>query len=175
MEIPGAGRLTYDEDLDWWVSERRPVGALGGAVCELTIDDFDGDGPDGQIPEDVREVVAKFVRGNDLAFRGAAAPIYAYYRDVREEFGADLSIAGPDEVWKHVTIGENAHISVDDEKVYVSVECECSWEPEHGLQIVFEGAVEVVKVGPYDGHFTNESAYGRPELAGLVYVPVSSL
>jgi len=41
------------------------------------------------------------------------------------------------------------------EPVYVSVECECSWEPEHGLQLVFRGGARVTKVGPYDGHLTN--------------------
>jgi hypothetical protein len=39
-----------------------------------------------------------------------------------------------------------------DQRVYVSVECECDWEPEHGLQIVFRDGATVTKVGPYDGH-----------------------
>ena len=52
---------------------------------------------------------------------------------------------------------------------YVSVECECDWEPEHGLQIVFRDGRTVTKVGPYNGHLTNNSAYGRQDLDDVVY------
>jgi len=56
-----------------------------------------------------------------------------------------------------------------DGRVYVSVEYECDWEPEHGLQIVFRDGRTVTKVGPYNGHLTNNSAYGRPDLDDVVY------
>lgn len=54
--------------------------------------------------------------------------------------------------------------------VTASAECECSWEPEHGLQLVFRGGRTISKVGPFDGHLTNTSAFGREDLAGIVYV-----
>jgi hypothetical protein len=49
------------------------------------------------------------------------------------------------------------------------LECECDWEPEHGLQIVFRDGREVTKVGPYDGHLTNSAAYANDDLDGIVY------
>ncbi|WP_420847686.1 DUF6985 domain-containing protein [Natronosporangium hydrolyticum] len=56
-----------------------------------------------------------------------------------------------------------------DQRVYVSIECECAWEPEHGLQIVFRDGAAVTKVGPYDGHLTNSAAYADDTLDGVVY------
>ncbi|MGW1529765.1 DUF6985 domain-containing protein [Streptomyces sp. NPDC002159] len=61
---------------------------------------------------------------------------------------------------------EDAH---GDRQVYVSVECECAWEPEHGLQIVFRRGCSVTKVGPFDSHLTNVSAFDRADLADVVY------
>jgi hypothetical protein len=71
-------------------------------------------------------------------------------------------------VWNHLTVGPEAIVQRDD-RVYVSVECECDWEPEHGLQIVFRDGRTVTKVGPYNGHLTNNSAYGRGDLDDVVY------
>jgi hypothetical protein len=77
-----------------------------------------------------------------------------------------VRIAGPEEVFDHVRFGE---ITVErdgpegDGPVFVSVECECAWEPEHGLQIVFREGRSVTKVGPYDGDLTTDgdAVYAR--------------
>jgi hypothetical protein len=70
-------------------------------------------------------------------------------------------------VWDHVSFGTEFHVErgFDDQEVYVSVACECSWEPEHGLQLVFKEGRCVSRVGPYDGHLTNgadDAVYGSP-------------
>ena len=53
--------------------------------------------------------------------------------------------------------------------IYISLECNCDWEPEHGLQIVFKNGLKVNKVGPYDGHLTNSDAYVKSSLENVVY------
>jgi hypothetical protein len=64
------------------------------------------------------------------------------------------------------TLARNPH---GDRRVYVSVECECNWETELGLQVVFRDGATVTKMGPYDGHLTNAAAYADPALEGIVY------
>ena len=59
--------------------------------------------------------------------------------------------------------------SSGDMRVYVSIECECAWEPEHGLQLVLQEGRRVTKIGPYDGHLTNSDAFARPDLEGVIY------
>ena len=109
----------------------------------------------------------------------AATPaIFAYYRDVMNDVVTDgdldwyIEIEGPRDVLDHVRLGGDLIVSRDaygDRHVCVSLECECDWEPEHGLQIVFRDGRTVTKVGPYDGHLTNSAAYADDELDGVVY------
>jgi hypothetical protein len=83
-----------------------------------------------------------------------------------------VAIAGPKEVWQHIRPGGQLTVERDrfgDRQVCVSVERECAWEPEHGLQVVFRGGHEVTKVGPVDGHLTNAAAYARNDVDDLVY------
>jgi hypothetical protein len=123
------------------------------------------------------DAVTSFLTTDDRALRDASGDAFAYYLDtvrlVREQ-GCDLQlpeIAGPQSVWDHVSFGGEFHVDrSDDGQVYVSIECECTWEPEHGLQLVFRGGRTVSKVGPFDGHLTNASAFGRHDLGGAVYI-----
>jgi hypothetical protein len=51
-----------------------------------------------------------------------------------------VEIDGPHDVFDHIQLGNEPVVTRDahsDLHVYVSLECECGWEPEHGLQIVF--------------------------------------
>jgi Domain of unknown function (DUF6985) len=108
----------------------------------------------------------------------SAASIYAYYRDVMDDVvaaGDDewyVEIAGPQDVLDHIRFGGEPVVTRGkhgDPRVYVSVECECDWEPEHGLQVVFRDDNTITKVGPYDGHLPNAAAYADDQLAGVVY------
>lgn len=56
-----------------------------------------------------------------------------------------------------------------DRGIYISLECGCNWEPEHGLQIVFKHGRTINKIGPYDSHLTNSDAYADPKLEDVVY------
>ena len=80
-------------------------------------------------------------------------------------------IRAPEDVWRHVQLGDELWVQrAQSGRWFVSIECECDWEPEHGLQLVLEDGARVTKVGPYDGHLTNAAAYADPTLEGVVYV-----
>jgi len=83
-----------------------------------------------------------------------------------------VSIESPSEVWRHVQFGSEPFVTrraYGDQGIYVSIECGCDWEPEHGLQIVLKNGERVVKVGAYDGHLTNSDAYADDSLEDVVY------
>jgi Domain of unknown function (DUF6985) len=83
-----------------------------------------------------------------------------------------ISIASPSDVWTHVQLGKEPIVSrraSGDKAIYVSIECNCEWEPEHGLQLVFRNGNQLVKVGPYDGHLTHADAYADPSLENVIY------
>ncbi|MEV4708130.1 DUF6985 domain-containing protein [Actinoplanes sp. NPDC049316] len=160
MHIPGLGPVTQDDDA--YVSEPIPVPVLGGRPCRITVEGYDDD----EAQDDFHAAIRAFLAAGPETLRAAAPAIFAYYRDVMSALSpADdgyVEIAGPADVLDHVRPGDEPTVSRDrygDGQVYVSVECECAWEPEHGLQIVFRDGRTVSKVGPYDGHLTNAPAH----------------
>ncbi|MBO0834789.1 MAG: hypothetical protein J2P28_04615 [Actinobacteria bacterium] len=52
---------------------------------------------------------------------------------------------------------------------YLSFEGEVSWEPEHGMQLVYEDGQRLCKVSQYDGHVTVAHALGDPSLLGVIF------
>jgi hypothetical protein len=171
MEIPGLGAVVEDE-FGFLESAPIPVPLFGDVALPFSVEGYRDD----PAPEDFHAAVCTFL-GLDRAVLDEAAPaVFAYYRDVAEEVGDQQDdfpvIEGPGDVWDHVTFDRHqASVQRDGEgePVYVSVECECTWEPEHGLQIVFRDGARVTKVGPFDGQLTNASAYAD-DLQGVVYV-----
>jgi len=43
------------------------------------------------------------------------------------------------------------------------VACECDWEPEHGLQLVFRQGRKLTRISAQDGHLTEADAYDKPD------------
>ncbi|MER6605328.1 hypothetical protein ABT282_05325 [Streptomyces sp. NPDC000927] len=171
MEIPGLGIVEDDDDS--YVSDPVTVPVLGDAECQFIVVGYDDD--DAQ--EDFHTAIDAFLALDASTLRAAAPSVFAYYQDVRSRLagvGIDrvVAIDGPDDVWDHVEFGWEVTIERDwsgDRQVCLSIGSSCAWEPEHGLQIVFRGGRTVTKVGPFDGHLSNASAYGRDELADVVY------
>jgi hypothetical protein len=138
------------------------------------VEGYDGD----PAAEDFHAAIRTFLALDPSALTAATESIFAYYRDIMDDVVAAVDdewyveIAGPHDVLDHVRFGHEPMVTRDpygDRHVYVSLECECDWEPEHGLQIVFRDGREVTKVGPYDGHLTNSAAYADDSLDDVVY------
>ncbi|MGS2619713.1 DUF6985 domain-containing protein [Micromonospora sp. LZ34] len=174
MQIPELGTVVRDADLGWYRSGPITVPVLGGGPCQFVVDGYDED----PAQEDFHAAIRNFLALDQSALAEAAPWIYAYYRDVADGVLAagndewDVEISGPEDVLAHVQLGNDPMVmrnSSGDQRVCVSVECECDWEPEHGLQIVFCNGATVTKVGPYDGHLTNSAAYADDKLDGVVY------
>jgi hypothetical protein len=173
VQIPGLGPVVKDEEFGWYTSAGRPVAALGGATVHIVLDGYDDD-PD---PTGFVAVVNEFLSLEQSVLLPATPAVFDYYQDTMaavvddEDWDWYVEIPAAEQVWDHVTIGRDVYVKRhhDDRRVYLSVECECEWEPEHGLQIVIREGRAVSKVGPYNGHLTNDSAYGRDDLADTVY------
>jgi hypothetical protein len=96
--------------------------------------------------------------------------------DMNSDWGIDdeeyIQIDSPQDVWRHIQLGTQAIVSrraYGDKKIYISLACECDWEPEHGLQIVFKEGLRINKVGQCNGHLTNSDAYDQAALENVVY------
>jgi len=170
MEVPGIGQVERDDEFGWLRSPPLPVGALGGHRCEIVLDGYEEDSNQ----EDFHAAIAS-LRSSERDLLSEAEPhVFRYYQDVSRtvDRGDPDFVAEPYSVWEHVQLGSELRASRRrraDHAVYVSLECNCDWEPEHGLQLVFKEGRVVVKVGPYDGHLTNADAFGDPTLEGTIY------
>lgn len=155
MEIPGLGAVIEDKDFEGYRSKGIAVAVLGGIECEFIVQGYDDD----ERPEDFHAAIRAFL-GLDASALAAARPaIYGYYLEVRGELGdeLDVEIDGLDHVLDHVELGNEPEVIRNDAdgRVYVSLESECAWEPEHGLQLVFRDGAAVTRVGPFDGALTD--------------------
>ena len=155
---------------DWYSSEPVPVAVLGGGEVRFLAPGYEDD----EHPADFFRAVATFLALAERALHAATDAVFTYYTDVAEMCAAGgypcVAIDRPGDVWRHVRPGPEPTVERYGGRVYVSVEAECDWEPEHGLQIVFSDGAAVTKVGPYDSHLTNEAAFGRDDLGDEVYV-----
>ncbi len=173
MEIPHIGIVTKDREFDWLYSEPMKVAALGGKVCRLVREDYEND----ENKEEFHAAIENFMEIDESPLRDAAEHIFQYYRYCADNFDVTddedfPTIESPDDVWGYVHLGSEPMFTrraYGDKAIYVSLECGCDWEEEHGLQIVFKNGRTVNKVGAYDGHVTNSDAYADESLENVVY------
>lgn len=170
LEIPGIGTFEEDPELNWHESEPVALSLLNGAECNVVIEGYKEEDREG-----IFATAANLLSRDFSVLREVEGEIHAYYLDCKPYWqpGEDgyVDIDTPADVWKHVQFGFEVSITnhFRDGHFYVSIECNCDWEPEHGLQIVLRDGLKVNKIGPYDGHVTNSNAYGLKIAEEVIY------
>ncbi len=149
------------------------VPMLGRDKRTIVLQGYEDDPKKGEF----HAAIKNFLAGDRTVLERASKHVYRYYLDVKEGVDDDEEgfprIKTAATVWKRVQLGAEPSVRrrhYGDKKIYVSLECNCDWEPEHGLQLVLKNGRSITKVGPYDGHLTNSDAYARPALERVVYV-----
>ena len=131
-------------------------------------------------PEEQRlfaEAVAA-VRAGGVELLDTATPhLWEYYRDVAQAVGDDnlgmVPLVDGADIWEHVELLRPPTLLTGfglrcPSPCYVNFEGEVTWEPEHGLQLVFDHSGAVCRVGPYSGHLTVAGKFGDAFL-GEIY------
>ena len=140
-----------------------------GVECRFMIEGYEGDAK----PSDFRDAMIQFISLDPQVLTDASKHVFAYYTDIRNSgWGSPPEIPDPERVWDFVDFGTDAIVSRrgnGDDRVYISLECECAWEREHGLQIVFRDGNFISKVGQFDGHVSNADAFADPSMEDTVY------
>lgn len=158
------GDLVVNPEIDdWFDSEPLPIPFLGGEKLIITYQDIEGDYLDA-----FDSAVACFLKLDEGDKAKSAKYVYKHYRDFVKmvgEDGTEKRIDSEEEVWDFVT---PTHLNVQrraygDEQIYVQLCCECEWEYEHGLQLVFRLGSELKRVSDQDGHLTHTDAFDLPE------------
>jgi len=175
VQIPGLGAVTKDDGLGWYISDEITIKVLGSQQCRVCVEGYDEDHDKAAF----HEAIANLLAADEDILWAASAYVFEYYEDLRPHLLpsdlARMNIATPTDVWRHVQFGSEVIVSRrgrGDRRKYASIECNCDWEREHGLLIVFRDGCQVTKIGPYDGHLTNSDAYARSEYEDVVYVRI---
>jgi uncharacterized protein DUF6985 len=130
-------------------------------VFRATLDNFLGQGP------------TILDEATDALWAYYSSTVSHFSETERAEYGIP-EIPPDSDIWDHVTFAFLPWIELGGTRLepapsYLSFEGEVSWEPEHGLQMVFEQGRRLCKVGPFDGHNTNAHAYDDESLLGVVF------
>lgn len=175
VELPGVGTL-HEGPFGTLISASHVVPALGGLEVDFVFEGLDGE----THPEDFADAVGNFLAATDRLLTDATEYVHQYCLDMQKLWGDAaplLDISKPSEVWKYVDLGTEVVVMRDhdaERNVFVLLECNCAWEPEHGLQLVFRNGNQISKVGPFDGHVSNESAFDDENLKGVIYRRIGS-
>ena len=159
--------------MGWLRSMPICIPMLGRDKRTIVLDGYEDDRKKGEFHAAIKNLFA----GDRAVLERAFKHVYRYYLDVKEDVGADEEgfprIMSAATVWKRVRLGAEPMVRrrhYGDKKICVSLGCNCDWEPEHGLQLVFKNGRSINKIGPYDGHLTNSDAYALRALERVVYV-----
>ena len=127
------------------------------------------------------EVIGDFIAGGADLLDEATPFMWAYYRSTAARFTPEERVhcgiqetTDSADIWEHVQFQHPPEWRpgggpLTPGRCYLSFEGEVSWEPEHGLQLVYEDGRRVCKVSQYDGHVTVAHAYGDSSLLGVVF------
>lgn len=168
------GEMSIDRISEFLSTSPLTVPLLGGMACRFL---FEGVGAT-PVPENMRLAVRRMLEAPASVLREAEPYVVRYCEEIcslyEPEESPAIVVREPSEIWSHVRFGSEFVVSERSEGdaedgVYLSLECNCDWEVEHGLQLVFREGRAVTKVSSFDGHLTNSDAYNDRSLAHVVY------
>jgi hypothetical protein len=173
VDFPGLGRMVHDPQESTYTSEPIPLKVLGGELRRIIVEEYEMD------PQkaDFHIAISNFLSIDPSELRKASGAVFSYYKDCVKSRGKDdesyVRVVSADDVWKHIKFGEPivTRRPYGDKGIYVSIFCDCDWEREHGMQVVFKNGAAINKVGQIDGHLTNADAFSDPALENVVYHP----
>lgn len=165
------GRLKQEDNFpDWWKSEEIEIPLFGNQKLQIIFMDFEPE-YDKTFIEEADQALTNFMRLNvkdrnlisELAFKNCV--------DFLDEVGFDEAdeplrqIKDHNEIWKYIQPNEIyvTRRPYKEQDIYVQIACECDWEREHGLQLVFRQGKKLTRISDQDGHLTEADAYDKTD------------
>lgn len=165
------GRLKQEESFpDWWKSEEIEIPFFNNDKLTITFMDFEPE-HDKTFIDEADQALTNFLKLNvddrnlisELAYKNCID-----FLDAVEYDEADKplrQIKNKSEIWKFIQPTEIyvTRRPYKEQDIYVQIACECDWEQEHGLQLVFRQGKKLTRISDQDGHLTEADAYGKTD------------
>ena len=160
ITLQSVGRLDRSDFEDWWRAV-VDVPMLENPL-PVTVTDFNPQDPAQHAHAALFDAaIAAFLRF-DARERAASglkilANCHAYIEAIGEEDWnrAMAQCRDPIAIWQFVQ-PKDLYVQYHEEtaSAYVTLACECAWEEEHGLQLVYRDGMTLTRVSEQDGHLT---------------------
>jgi uncharacterized protein VirK/YbjX len=76
-----------------------------------------------------------------------------YIETLKYGYTKPLNIKTPQDIWNFLTPIVITIQWDENGDFYLCISCECEWEGEHGLQLVFKDGQSLTRASGHDGHF----------------------
>jgi hypothetical protein len=165
------GKLEQDAKFsDWWISTEISIPFFDGDPFSVVFMDFEPEN-DKDFIKDADEAIGNFIKLTEKDRLNISKLIHENCVDFMASVGFNdvdarlREIKDDSEIWKFVRpIGISASRRPrNDKDIYIQVTCDCAWEEEHGLQLVFRQGRKLTRVSDIDGHLTEADAFGKPD------------
>jgi len=144
---------------------RFEISSLPNVVLDLDVPDIEEDESD---MNEFVEALANFMQLTDKELRLAIPYLFAEFKEYEDNVDPsciDVSVSEESDIWNELKFtGVNlVRRGYGDKAVYVQLTAECSWDEEHGIQLIFRKGKELSRVSDQDGHYAHCDAFGLPE------------
>lgn len=160
VESAAIGTLNQSKQFDdWWESAPVIIPYLDGQALEFIYMNLNP-AEDHAFQAEADEVISNFLALSNAARLAASEHVYKNCMAFLEMIGYNeedeqlWNIKDPQEIWNYVRYNK-LYVSreqYEDHELYIQLSCECDWETEHGLQLVFSRTGKLVRVSAEDGH-----------------------
>ncbi|MFD0939537.1 DUF6985 domain-containing protein [Pedobacter boryungensis] len=165
------GRLKQDTGLpDWWKSEEISIPFFDNMKLTITFTDFEPE-DDHTFVDEADQALTNFLKLTAVDRDSISELAYQNCMDFLDEVEYDEAdeplrqIKNKNEIWNFIQPTEIyvTRRPYKEQDIYVQIACECDWEQEHGLQLVFKQGKKLTRISDQDGHLTEADAYGKPD------------
>ena len=165
------GQLTQVNNFsNWWKSKAFKIPFFDNTKMNIIFMDFEPD-HDTTFLEEADQALTNFFKLNSADKISISDLAYKNCMDFLDEVGfaevdeALKEIKDKNEIWKFIHPSEIYVIRrlYKEHDMYVQVACECDWEQEHGLQLVFRQGKKLTRISDQDGHLTEADASDKPD------------
>lgn len=165
------GELQQDKTFsDWWKSSAIEIPFLDNLKLEITFMDFEPE-YDSTFIQEADQALTNFLKLTTNDRESISGLAFKNCMDFLADIGFDEAdeslrqIKNESEIWGFIQPTE-IYISrryTGDNDIYVQIVCECDWEQEHGLQLVFRQGKQLTRISEQDGHLTEADAFDKPD------------
>lgn len=102
------------------------------------------------------KVLENFLKLNSTdKIRNSEIVNHYYTETLRHGHTKPLNVSTSQDIWNFVTPTEIIIHWDENGDFFLCVSCDCEWEQEHGLQLVFKNGQTLTRASGHDGHFTD--------------------